>query len=427
MLLPALSLFLLLFTGPPAHAQKQVGEEENEKALALYKKAVDYAKKEKWQEALDLFIESSELSAPPVVHYNIARCLESLGRFEEAAESYEKYVEEADPPAKERKEVEEKISSLNEKPSRLTIMTTPKGADVIKKEGGKETYLGKTPYKTMLDAGMHIIALRKEGYRGKKLKIKACCAKTFHIKTNLEHANGAPAAPEDEGEEEVMPLAPGEEEPEEPGEEEKPDQPDKKDKKDEDEVKEKGKKPSPTQRNIGLVLEAGGGGFLHIYRNVDLAFSGNFSVDVHKILGRKPVHGGVGIQLGGVFYDLEDSGGSAYSTMLLDVLVSGQLRFQLHRRVVLMAALSLGASFLQLIDDVPADADFKLLGGAIEGSSIPFFAAGIAVALRVNIVSGFHVVLRPADVLLLVPFSELPGDNKVLPRYGVALLLGWEF
>ncbi len=422
MILPVLFLFLLLSTGLPAHAQKKEVEEDNEKALSLYKKAVGCAKKEKWQEALDLFIESSELSAPPVVHYNIARCLESLGRFEEAAESYEKYVEKADPPARERKEVEEMISSLNEKPSRLTIMTTPKGADVIKKEGGKETYLGKTPYKTMLDAGVHIIALRKEGYRGKKLKIKACCAKTFHIKTNLEHAKGAPAAPEDEGEEEVMPLAPGEEEPEEPGEEEKPGRPDKK-----DEAKGKETKPSPTRRNIGLVLEAGGGGFLHIYRNVDLAFSGNFTIDIHKILGRKAIHYGVGVQLSGVFYDLEDSGGGAASTMWIDALASGQLRFQLHRRVVLMAALSLGVSFLQLIDDVPADADFKLLGGAIEGSSIPFFAAGIAVALRVNIVSGFHIVLRPADVLLLVPFSELLSDNKVLPRYGVALLLGWEF
>ena len=423
MILSVLFLFLLLSTGLPLHAQEKKGEEENKKALSLYKKAVDYAKKEKWQEAFDLFIESSELGAPPVVHYNIARCLESLGRFEEAAERYEKYIEKAGPPAKERKEIEEKISSLHEKPSKLTIITTPKGADVILKKEGKETYLGKTPYKTILDAGTHIIALRKEGFRGKKLKIKACCAKMFHIKTNLEHSGGATTAHEDEGEEEVMALAPGAQQPDEP---QKPDQPEEK-KKAKDEGKDKEKKPAPTQRNIGLVLEAGGGGFLHIYKNVDLSFSGNFNVDIHKILGRKFIHYGVGIQLSGVFYDLKESGGRTYSTMLLDLLVSGQLRFQLHRRVVLLAALSLGVSFLQLIDDVPADADFKLLGGAIEGSSIPFFAAGIGISLRVNIVSGFHIVLRPADVLLLVPFSELLSDNKVLPRYGVAILLGWEF
>jgi hypothetical protein len=37
------------------------------------------------------------------------------------------------------------------------------------------------------------------------------------------------------------------------------------------------------------------------------------------------------------------------------------------------------------------------------------------------------MIARPADVLLLVPMRKLYGDNAVLPRFSMQLLLGWEF
>jgi hypothetical protein len=133
------------------------------------------------------------------------------------------------------------------------------------------------------------------------------------------------------------------------------------------------------------------------------------------------------VQLVGSFYDIEDSGGAAWRTMFIDAMAQGQLRYSFAGRLTFVAAIPLGVSFLVPIEDIPSSANLKLLGGRIEGRSLPFFTFGLNVALRVDIVSGFHLLLRPAELLVLVPLQELLSDIKVLPRYGATVFLGWEF
>ncbi len=93
----------------------QTAGKKEKGAQVLYQEAVTAARKGEWKKALELFRKSLEKGAPPLAHYNIARCLEELGRFEEAVTSYRKYLE--DPSATDREEVENRIKVLLMTPS----------------------------------------------------------------------------------------------------------------------------------------------------------------------------------------------------------------------------------------------------------------------------------------------------------------------
>jgi hypothetical protein len=364
----------------PTRALAQSEEKGKEEALAIYQEAVDLAKQQQWEKALELFQQAAEKGAPPVVHYNMGRCLESLGRFEEAAASYKKYLE--DPSATDREKIEGQIKMLFEKPSVITIESTPGEADVIEKLEGSEKELGKTPFTQTFPAGKHVLALRKKGFKGKILKISAGYGKVIHINTPLEpspqQAPGAAAAPTP---------------------------------------------PSP----IGLVLGVGGGVSVHLYKSVDPSAGGNFDLDIHKILGSGRLQYGAGVVLAGSFYAIEDFSGGTWRSMFIDAMVQGQLRYSFTERLTLVTALPLGVSFLIPVEEIPSSANLKILGGRIEGGSLPFFTFGLSAALRVDIISGFHILLRPVEVLVLVPLKETYGGNKVLPRYGATVFLAWEF
>lgn len=383
-----LSTFFLVFSMLPIQLRA------DNKALGLYKQAVDFARQEKWEEALELFGQATELGAPPVVHYNIARCLEALGRFEEAAQSYAKYLD--DPSAAEVEKIKSKIKKLREKPSKLSINSDPVEATVIKKNDDGDEVLGKTPIEIKLKAGKHVIILRKDGYKGKILKINAGYGKTIHIKTSLEPHEKV------KGEETSTGGAGST-------------------------GKGKGKHVSAHRGGIGLVIEAGGGFSLHPYRNVDVSAGGSFNLDIHKILGHGFVHFAAGVRLNGNFYSMESVEGNKYRAMFIDALAFAHVRLSLAKRIVIIVALPLGASFLVPVEDTPSSEEMKLIGGRIIGESIPFFSVGLNAAMRVNIISGFHILLRPAELLLLVPLRKIYSNNKVLPRYSATLLLGWEF
>jgi hypothetical protein len=384
-LAPALAASALVLTAGHLAAQDEADKKE---ALDLYKKAVAYADKEQWQAALDLFRQSAKLGAPDVVHYNIGRCLERLGKFEEAAASYVKYLES--PSATDVKEVEETVKRLYEKPSMLFIRSDPEGAAVIMKTDDGERKVGETPFETELQAGKHVIMLRKKGYKGKILKINAGYGKRLHIKAELEPEPGGGAEPDD--------SAGGAR-------------------------KQRG---GSGRAHLGLVLQAGGGLSLHLYRGMDARAGGAFDVEINKIFTLGSLGLSAGARVNGSFYAIADTEGHEYEAMFVDALAQVRLGIGLVKRLTLVAAIPLGASFLAPTEKIP-NVELKLLGGRLEGGSFPFFAFGAAVGLRVDIVAGLHLLVRPADVIVLVPLKETYGSGKVFPRYAANLLLGWEF
>jgi hypothetical protein len=326
-----------------------------------------------------------------VVHYNIGRCLEALDRFEEAAASYERYLQ--DPSATDVDAVQEKIVELREKPSIVTIESDPAGASVLKHTDEGDVAAGVTPYETELEAGRHTFILRLPGYEDKLLDVTAGYGRTVVIESSLEKS----AAPVEQGAEAGGATPAGK------------------------------KRPADGRGAIGLVLEAGGGLSLHMYQNVETAAGGSFLIDIHKIIGQGRLHFAAGAQVSGHTYAIADADGGKHSTMFTDALAFVHLRLRLTKRLVLVAALPVGFSFLSALETIPEDAELKLLGGRLEGGSLPFFSTGLSAALRINIIRGLHVLLRPVEIMLLVPLKTIYSENKVLPRYSATVFLGWEF
>jgi len=362
---------------------------ENEARL-IYDQAVKLAKEKKWESALELFIKAAEKGAPAVVHYNIARCYESLGKFEEAVKNYKKYLE-SEITQEERKTVEEKIKFLFEKPSLLSINTNPQGATVEEKEKG---ILGITPLQTTLSAGSHKILIQKAGFGEKFLNINAGYGKeikfniTLEEKTTSKNVNGAS----------------------------------------ENEISEKKEvtRPGGKKRNIGLVFAIGGGASIYTFIDYPSQVGGDFSFNIHKILGSKNLRWGAGIELLSSTYQMEDSSGSDWLFMFINTVAYAQIRYKLHKRLELLGAIGAGFSVLASVENVPANREMKLLGGKIEGGGFPFFTPDIELTLRINLISGLHLLFRPSHLFILVPLREVYGNSKVFPIYQMELMIGWE-
>jgi hypothetical protein len=390
--LPCLAAALALFC-MPARGQPQAPDGGNGEALAAYQLGVEAAKKDQWQEALGHFLEAAKLGAPVVVHYNIGRCLEALGRYEEAAASYGTYA--ADPSASDVDAVNQKIEELRLKPLTVSIESTPSGAVVLRQEKKDAVVVGKTPCVIGLPAGKSTLIVRKAGHADAVLSVESWFGKSLSLEARLEKETAPkPAAAAAAAGDGTAPSSAG---------------------------------AAPPRGPARVVLEAGGGLSLPFFKDVAFSAGGSFSIDAHKIFGRGWVQYAAGLQLGGMYYRMASSSGKDYGTMFIDALVFVHLRLSVHPRVVILVSLPVGASFLTPAEDIPKGEALVLLGGRIAGGGLPFFSVGLGLALRINLVSRFHLIARPADILLLVPMRKLYGDNAVLPRFSLQLLLGWEF
>ena len=128
-----------------------------------------------FQRALDVFPESPRLA------FNLARSLERLGRLGEAAAAYRRYVELL-PLAEDAPTVSRLAASLEEqaaarRPS-LIALTRPSGATVTI-DGSPLTE--KTPLRVPLEAGVHLVLLRLDGFLDEARSVTVAEAETRTI------------------------------------------------------------------------------------------------------------------------------------------------------------------------------------------------------------------------------------------------------
>ena len=128
-----------------------------------------------FQRALDVFPESPRLA------FNLARSLERLGRLGEAAAAYRRYVELL-PLAEDAPTVSRLAASLEEqaaarRPS-LNALTRPSGATVTI-DGSPLTE--KTPLRVPLEAGVHLVLLRLDGFLDEARSVTVAEAETRTI------------------------------------------------------------------------------------------------------------------------------------------------------------------------------------------------------------------------------------------------------
>ena len=92
-----------------AHAEEEAGEGAT--AVELFEESERSYQEGRFEQAIDLLEQAYAIDADPILLYNIARAQERLGRFDEAVETYRRYLEAA-PNAPDREDVARRIDEL---------------------------------------------------------------------------------------------------------------------------------------------------------------------------------------------------------------------------------------------------------------------------------------------------------------------------
>ncbi|WIG94555.1 TonB-dependent receptor [Myxococcus sp. SDU36] len=150
-----LSLFLL---SAPVLADNNADE-----ADIAFELGNDAYSKGQYAEALRSYFTSYRLVPNRNVLFNIARCFEALGKFNEAYRYYNDLLAE-DLPRDDAAEVSRSVDRLRPKVALVRVTTNPKGADVYvdRMDLGSR---GRSPQTLALTPGRHKIMVKKDGYR----------------------------------------------------------------------------------------------------------------------------------------------------------------------------------------------------------------------------------------------------------------------
>ena len=142
----------------------------------------------RFEDALTSYYASNRLVGNHNVQFNIARCLDRLGRYDEAYRAWSTLL--AGPLAdKERKSAQDSIDGLRSHIALLEIETTPPGATIY---AGRRDLgaLGVTPKSLALRPGMTKIILDREGYRPVELEAEPVQGKEIKLSASLEQIYG---------------------------------------------------------------------------------------------------------------------------------------------------------------------------------------------------------------------------------------------
>jgi outer membrane receptor for ferrienterochelin and colicins len=142
----------------------------------------------RFEDALASYYLSNRLVANRNVQFNIARCLDRLGRYQEAYRAWSMLLDQT-LPDKERKAAEDAIAALRPHLALLEIDSAPPGATIY---AGRRDLgaLGVTPKKLALPPGPTTIILERDGYRPLELAAEPVKGATRELAATLERIYG---------------------------------------------------------------------------------------------------------------------------------------------------------------------------------------------------------------------------------------------
>jgi hypothetical protein len=108
----------------------------------------------RYADAIRFFDEAYHLGGPPFELWNIAKCHLRLDQPEQAAEMLEKYLATPNLPKDDREEATQQLEQLKKRESKLTVTSSPSGANVS--VDGKAV-AGVTPLTLLVPAGPHTV------------------------------------------------------------------------------------------------------------------------------------------------------------------------------------------------------------------------------------------------------------------------------
>src|SRR5688500_2402216 len=89
-----LACALLIPSAARAQSTTEATPESTEAARRMFDRASELYRAGRFSEAVALLLELQRIRPEPVLHYNLARAYEGLGRWQEATASYEAYLRE---------------------------------------------------------------------------------------------------------------------------------------------------------------------------------------------------------------------------------------------------------------------------------------------------------------------------------------------
>ena len=142
----------------------------------------------RFEDALESYYLSNRLVANRNVQFNIARCLDRLGRYDEAYRAWSTLLDQG-LPDKEQKVAKEAIEQLRPHLALVEIETTPPGAIIY---AGRRDLgaLGATPKSLALRPGATKILLDREGYRSVALTAESTQGQQIKLSAVLERIYG---------------------------------------------------------------------------------------------------------------------------------------------------------------------------------------------------------------------------------------------
>jgi outer membrane receptor for ferrienterochelin and colicins len=142
----------------------------------------------RFEDALASYYVSHRLVPNHNVQFNIARCLDRLGRYDESYRAWSTLL--AEPlPEKDQKAVRSAIDDLRPHLALVEIVTTPVGATIY---AGRHDLgaLGVTPKSLALRPGPTRMLLEREGYRSVEISVEPVQGKEIKVAANLERIYG---------------------------------------------------------------------------------------------------------------------------------------------------------------------------------------------------------------------------------------------
>ena len=127
----------------------------------LHVKAVARFKAGKIEEAVEFFLQAEEIESSPVTIFNIGKCYDKLGKYNEAHDYYSRYMATGEEVKLE--EAKEAIARIEQLPITLEIITYPPDAKITL--DGRAIKADKTPVTLGVDKGGHEIEVGKKGYK----------------------------------------------------------------------------------------------------------------------------------------------------------------------------------------------------------------------------------------------------------------------
>ncbi|MBI2892823.1 MAG: tetratricopeptide repeat protein [Deltaproteobacteria bacterium] len=137
----------------------------------------------RYEQALEAFREAYEARPHPAVLFNIASCLDKLGRPVEAVTEYQRYLrlrgDEVEPAR--RADVEEALARLRRRVAFLAI--TPPSPDAAVTVDGAEVELGEDP--VVVSSGRHTIESRAAGGRTATAEVDVVSGESLEVRLRL--------------------------------------------------------------------------------------------------------------------------------------------------------------------------------------------------------------------------------------------------